>query len=152
MYCLFKYLHLLIFAFYGSAILHLCIFASFNFLILRLRRIASFISFVTKRKKRIKERFAVCTSSAKNRSRFPKARKLASLKQPALFNGKRSRFSSRYRCEDGIPHTTSLRSFIYLRPHFWSVKKLRSVFGKEGCTAKSPKEMSCGPPKNVSKF
>ena len=31
-----------------------------------------------------------CISSAKNHSRFPKARKLASLKQPALFNGKLS--------------------------------------------------------------
>ncbi|MBR3014770.1 MAG: hypothetical protein IKH69_07090, partial [Bacteroidaceae bacterium] len=52
-------------------------------------------------KKRIKENTPTAFFSAKNRSRFPKARKLASLKQPALFNGKRSRFSLRSKNEVG---------------------------------------------------
>ena len=52
----------------------------------------SSFSFCQQKDKEPKRKIADCISSTKNRSRFPKTQKLASLKQPAFFNGKLSRF------------------------------------------------------------
>ena len=104
-------------------------------------------------KKRTKRRAADCIFSAKNGSRFPKARKLASC---ACSN------SPRFLTENA-PHSLNapkMRSEATseamlcggFRPHIWSVKKIGSVFGREGRTAKSAKRTSCGPPKNGSDF
>ena len=104
-------------------------------------------------KKRTKRRAADCIFSAKNGSRLPKARKLASCacsNSPRFLteNAPYSLNAPKMRSEA----TSEAMLCGGFRPHIWSVKKIGSVFGREGRTAKSPKEMSCGPPKNGSDF
>jgi len=55
-----------------------------------------------KRKKRIKERFTGCTKKPKIEGLFPKAQKLASLKQSALFHGKSPSISLRFFHDAGL--------------------------------------------------
>ena len=101
-------------------------------------------------KKRNKRSAAVCTTSAKNHSRFWEGRKTvasltlrcgafyAIISQSFHAAPVRSGFLTQHRfarCTLTAIHSSLFPAHSF-RPHIWSVKKIRSVFGKEGRTAK----------------